>query len=483
MEDVCPHRRAPLSTGKVVFSSHRNREEGDDGISLSSSSSTITNNTIMCRFHGWEFDSAGACTKIPMQSPETISDATHTKVTQAVTFPSQVKGGLLWAFMDENVAPSDLPELSPEAYIEGDASQMQFIVNVFPVSYMSMIENSFDPSHAPFVHEGVSEFGGRVYSPDDAVPMERYGFKEGTTSTSEGFILEHTPYMAGPSDAAMQQSTTTRQFVSPCSQITKSTYFGAYLYFIPSTPRETLVFFGFSSFASKPASGVKNAMLSIVPKSFKSKISNMVKDAGHFARENSEKQRRFTAQDTLTMQGQDYNKQYTTSADGIGHEGVVLDVVPTPADNGVSIFQRWVKRYAGHGPFGGMSSRSSTRSNNGNGRDVAYQPTQSQWDAHAKYCPICQRTLKRMSKWANVSQRVSLGLVGACTLLHIVSYVYLKSPSKVNVVSRLLYGGLLTAAMLQWTAAQMRSKVESNFVSHAHAHHPKNNLLMEPYAK
>ena len=182
MEDICPHRRAPLSTGKVL--SHDNNDSG-------SGCSTGRSNTLMCRFHGWEFDATGACTKIPMQPPDAKGkDIKHTKTTQATTFRTQVQGGLLWAFLDETMYENP-PELSPDAYVEGDGSHMEYLVTVSPVSYLSLVENSFDPAHAPFIHEGVSEFGGRVFSPEIALAMEGYGFQNGTTSTLAGFTLEH----------------------------------------------------------------------------------------------------------------------------------------------------------------------------------------------------------------------------------------------------------------------------------------------------
>jgi len=47
-EDACPHRLAALSEGRI-----------DEN----------TGN-LMCTYHGWTFDSAGKCTKIPQSSPK-----------------------------------------------------------------------------------------------------------------------------------------------------------------------------------------------------------------------------------------------------------------------------------------------------------------------------------------------------------------------------------------------------------------------------
>lgn len=41
-EDRCPHRLAPLSEGRI----------DEDG-------------TLMCSYHGWQFEGSGACTRIP----------------------------------------------------------------------------------------------------------------------------------------------------------------------------------------------------------------------------------------------------------------------------------------------------------------------------------------------------------------------------------------------------------------------------------
>ena len=47
LKDICPHRFAPLSMGRIV------------------------ENSIECPYHGWRFDGGGRCTKIPLHEGET----------------------------------------------------------------------------------------------------------------------------------------------------------------------------------------------------------------------------------------------------------------------------------------------------------------------------------------------------------------------------------------------------------------------------
>ena len=458
MKDVCPHRRAPLSTGKV----------------LSNGSNDGCSNTLMCRFHGWQFDASGACIKIPMQPTDFKKgkDIKTTKTVHARTLQTQVKGGLLWAFLDETM--DNPPVLSPNAYVDGDGSHMEYIVSVSPVSYLSNVENSFDPSHAPFIHEGVSEFGGRVFSPDDAFPMARYGLQNGTTLNVTGFTLEHTPYMDTP-DINISQQITTRQFIPPCTQITKSTFFSAHLYFVPSTPRETLVIFSFPKLPSSEStklltlSKAMRLLKFVLPKTVQSKLASIEQDFQHYKEVNSDQQVRFVAQDTLTMQGQDFNKGYHKSMDK-----VVLDIAPVPADQGVSIFQRWIKRFAGGGPFSPNKYELV--------HDHSYQPTLSPWEAHMKHCPICQRSIHRMSRWGNLAKVTSKQTLVGSALLYMLAT--LASASKLSAIaSRLSYVSLLTSITLQWKGATWRRNVEDAFVTQAHARHPKNDVLFQTYAE
>jgi len=432
MEDVCPHRRAPLSTGKVIQKTDCK--------------------TLMCRFHGWEFDSSGSCVHIPMLPLN--STKVETTKFESRTLHSQVQGGMLWAFLDANESnPPNLPVDSVP-----DDSEGSWSVTKFPVSYMSMVENSFDPSHAPFIHEGSKVFGKYVYSPQTAIPIQHYGLKNGTSLKQEGFILEHTPYLNIFGGSKSIPNLTTRQFVPPCTQITKSPFFTARLYFVPSTARETIVI-GYMIASSKK----RQTMFSLLPEALKMKIENFRNDLYHYKQITSESIRRFSAQDTLTMQGQDFNKGYTE--EGANH--IVLDIAPTPADKGVTVFQQWARRFAGQGPFTKEEGQKSLS---------LYHPTLSQWDAHSQHCLICQKFIKRISNASTMSQKLSTSALVASVATQLVN-IFMKQWW----LSRAALGLLTSSCLLKALSILARQHVEQTFESQS-SHAPVHRFLFDVYA-
>src|ERR671932_950326 len=78
LQHHCPHRGASLFFG-------RNEEDG-----------------LRCVYHGWKFSADGTCLDMPNEPAE--SDF-RTKV-RAVAYPTQERGGILWAYLGP---PTDLP--------------------------------------------------------------------------------------------------------------------------------------------------------------------------------------------------------------------------------------------------------------------------------------------------------------------------------------------------------------------------------------
>lgn len=130
--DRCPHRGAALSLGRVS-------ETG----------------CLECPYHGWQFDRAGACTRVPLNNPADIK-LSH---LSAVSLPTRIFAGLVWIFtgQDEALEPK-LPESlmrSPESY---------FVYHeIWNAHWTRLIENAMDYVHLPFVHR--NSFGGAIGQP------------------------------------------------------------------------------------------------------------------------------------------------------------------------------------------------------------------------------------------------------------------------------------------------------------------------------
>ncbi len=125
--DLCMHRGAKLSTGKIV------NNKGQD--------------CLMCPYHGWHYNTDGKCVHIPTH-PE------QTPPTKAVvqTYHVEERYGLLWVCMGEpaNDIPP-FPEWSNPEMGKAVCGPYEHIKANGP----RLIENYLDAAHFPFIHGGV----------------------------------------------------------------------------------------------------------------------------------------------------------------------------------------------------------------------------------------------------------------------------------------------------------------------------------------
>jgi phenylpropionate dioxygenase-like ring-hydroxylating dioxygenase large terminal subunit len=376
------------------------------------------------------------CTAIPMMNSKTETANTMSRAFCAQTYPTQTAGGLIWAFLDPSVPEDQLPPLPlPEEFTSNPVSQADFYA-ISDISFLSLIENSFDPSHAPFTHHGEPIFLGSktIFRPENAIPVEHYRVIQEPTKAdgSDGFTLEHSPYMKG------QTMNTTRQIIPPCTSLTKAPLFTVAFHFVPSTPTQTRVIGILASPPQAPVSQEKDTKLGRIKNALSSRIANLAfyqklrrarADWKHFQSESRHSAYRFYSQDRITMQGQDVRKVKRNQW---------RDLVPTPADRGVKTLQSWVTHYGSGGPFP-LHALAGIQE----GKEMTL------WDKHAKDCPICRRTLSRLAHLqhkSNQAMKVSMVasvlslLWGTCTT----SVVFAKHPG------RLMMGGLSAASSLQY---------------------------------
>jgi len=121
-QDLCVHRGTRLSLGHL------------DG------------ELLQCAYHGWTYDSSGACVKIPAH-PEQRPPAK----ARVQTYRCQEKYGLIWASLGA-------PVRDPAQFEEWDDPSFRKIP-CGPYRYHASgpraVENFLDVAHLPFVHAGI----------------------------------------------------------------------------------------------------------------------------------------------------------------------------------------------------------------------------------------------------------------------------------------------------------------------------------------
>jgi phenylpropionate dioxygenase-like ring-hydroxylating dioxygenase large terminal subunit len=122
LEDACPHRKLPLSLGRI---------KGD---------------FIECGYHGLTFNCSGRCVKVP--GIDRIPDA-----AQVRSYPLELRYGLLWIWMGDmaRANPAEIHEIphwdDPTWGVnQGEAINMA-------CNYFHITDNLLDPSHVSWVHQ------------------------------------------------------------------------------------------------------------------------------------------------------------------------------------------------------------------------------------------------------------------------------------------------------------------------------------------
>ncbi len=123
LEDACPHRKLPLSMGRI---------KGD---------------TLECGYHGLTFDCAGRCVWAPGTGRIPSNARVH-------AYPVHEKYGLVWIWMGNPALadPSDIfdiPNFGDPAWGMNRGAAMELDCN-----YLLMCDNLLDPTHVAWVHQG-----------------------------------------------------------------------------------------------------------------------------------------------------------------------------------------------------------------------------------------------------------------------------------------------------------------------------------------
>ncbi|ORY51021.1 ISP domain-containing protein [Rhizoclosmatium globosum] len=111
--DKCPHRDVPLSVGRIM-----------DG-------------KLECRFHGWQFETNGVCSKVPSQS----------------RIPGNAKfDGFIWIWPGDKDRAAVSPK--PSWYFQEDRPWIHRVgMTSLDIDAFLMNENFLDPVHLNFTHD------------------------------------------------------------------------------------------------------------------------------------------------------------------------------------------------------------------------------------------------------------------------------------------------------------------------------------------
>lgn len=144
MADVCPHRGAALSAGKLVGSN------------------------VQCPFHGFEFDSSGRCTLIPANG----KNAQPPKAFQVRrVYPAREANDFIYIWWGD--PQPDLPPLPFFDAVDHTAFSWMTLRDHWATHYSRAIENQLDVVHLPFIHYNTIGRGNRTLVNGPIARLER----------------------------------------------------------------------------------------------------------------------------------------------------------------------------------------------------------------------------------------------------------------------------------------------------------------------
>ena len=125
LTDRCPHRNVPLSLG------------------------TVHAGQLQCAYHGWRFDSGGACVHVPglVEGPATL------KSRAAEAWATREAQGYVWVYTTPAVAPVGAPFTLPHLDTPGYATVRRSYQVEAPL--LPVVENILDVPHTAFLHGGL----------------------------------------------------------------------------------------------------------------------------------------------------------------------------------------------------------------------------------------------------------------------------------------------------------------------------------------
>ncbi|CAE7675320.1 PAO [Symbiodinium sp. CCMP2592] len=416
-DGICPHRLAPLAHGRVT----------PDG-------------QLMCRYHGWTFNGDGSCAKVPMAAGDAKAESKliGASCSKLKSYPTRVVKGLLFVW-PHSESEDEAGRKDPFVAEELDDSPNWSVFDA-PASWRVWLEQSWDPSHAPFLHQ----YALPNFAPELAVAMEPFDVED---LGDDGLSASHGGYMQ--SNQGMKAF---RRFGPPCANSTSYVYpdgrtIGFNFYFVPTEPGKvrqiTTSYFVPAPSDAGEDSGLQGNMMQMSKVVLRGRTVGSVdeKREGIVTRMSKSIRRRWPQLDRIEqglkswklMQGLigDQDNTVLSFQDSVGLPAVRSQyfreprtsekfggppseyLLETSADELVARFDAWVAARGG-GPFGGHGLESHSPG------------VFDRWEAHTRFSKDAQAALAFLSGAADCLESrvvpaclVAAGLCMACGLTRI----------------------------------------------------------------
>lgn len=309
---------------------------------------------------------------------------------------------------------------------EWAGSSTDWGMHELPVSWPIAAENALDPSHAPFLHEGL--LGSRLA----AAPMRMSLQSEGhwPPLAEEGFVLHHSGYLASQQADRMAA---VRSFKPPCNIQLQYTFesgrkLASSLYLVPVRPGVTRTISKYV-FQAAPGQVARPVALIYNFAQWFFAALGLLHALGHG----------HVDQDVIIM----HNQERALAQHPKGWRGFGL---ATPSDTGVDALWHWLQAAGGDVPWaGGQSSLQDLTPR------LSREDLLDHFKRHTQYCPECKRALVRVKTLRRVLLLSSFFALAYSSLTASVSMGTVFAQHQVPVLL-----GVLTALGLRYWLSQVQ---------------------------
>ena len=342
VEDICPHRKAPLSQGRIA-------ETGN----------------LECPYHGWQFGINGSCTLIPQLDKK--FEGNIPSGTSVSSLPIHITGDILFAYVplpEEDADSSSYQKTYEKQKLPDEVLPLLQDVSsitsrVLPYSFDFLIENFMDPAHIPFAHHSLQ--GVR----SDGSPIPTKNLYDLDDSSKVGISFDDVVRGKPRTNAKVE-------FMPPCYfTLTVNERVGLLILCVPVKAGQSRVFVS-------PSPGRK--LPSFIPKWFVHSFVNSFVDTDIWIAD----QERYIRKP---------RNSYLDSPLGSSNEYGKFDyVMPTSSDTGCRIWRVWFDKHLSKSKVFGASP----------GSKLSWDKTTEQeidrWESHTKNCECCRNALENAEK-------------------------------------------------------------------------------------